>query len=374
MSEKYNISSLFDQSGNLTLNAMERYLRDELSREELSLVEKHLAESEFDHEALEGLKKHGSTNINGDVENLNSDILFAAKKRAGKSVSGISRRTYWYAAAGLAGLIGLSVLMFFMFRPPDEKPQLAVMQPDTMLNKTKAVITPSENNLKTEKVNIPVTEQKREITSTVNPSPQRSSGIEEITPEPNQPVTQLEVVDNSQPGIINNDISVIVEADEVTEFQIVGGVSITGDQKAAEDNLNRKGERVTTNYQVQDPGAVAEYVVAMAEQQHDTMVFMVVEEMPDFPGGETALNRFLSDSLQYPRLAKENNISGTVYVSFVVEKDGSVIDIRVLRGIGGGCDEEAVRVIKLMPNWKPGKQRGKPVQVQYNLPVKFSLE
>jgi TonB family protein len=374
MSEKYNISSLFDQSGNLTLNAMERYLRDELSREELSLVEKHLAESEFDREALEGLKKHGSGNISQDVKELNSDILFAARKRAKTGDSGISRRIYWYAAASLAGLIGLSLLMFFMFRNPDKKTQLAVMQPDTMLYKTKAVITPSENNLKTEKVNIPVTEQKREIASTVNPSPQRSSGIEKITPEPNQPVTQLEVVENRQPGIINNDISVIVEADEVTEFQIVGGVSITGDQKAAEENLNRKGERVTTNYQVQAQSALAVSDNAAPEMEAESQIFMVVEGMPEFPGGDTALYRFLTENIHYPDSAKTAGIQGRVFITFVVNKDGSISDVRVLRGIGGGCDEEALRVVKSMPNWIPGTQRGKPVHVQYNLPIKFSLE
>ncbi len=118
MSEKFNISSLFDQSGNLTLNAMERYLRDELNPAERSQVEKHIAESEFDREALEGMKNYSSADNSQDVNDLNSDILFAARKRAKTGEFRISRGTYWYTAAGLAGLIGLSVLMFFMFRPP----------------------------------------------------------------------------------------------------------------------------------------------------------------------------------------------------------------------------------------------------------------
>jgi protein TonB len=72
-------------------------------------------------------------------------------------------------------------------------------------------------------------------------------------------------------------------------------------------------------------------------------------------------------------MARESSIQGTVYVTFVVERDGSVTDVRVLRGIGGGCDEEAIRVIKAMPKWNPGKQRGKPVRVQFNMPIKFTL-
>lgn len=72
-------------------------------------------------------------------------------------------------------------------------------------------------------------------------------------------------------------------------------------------------------------------------------------------------------------MARESGIQGTVYVTFVVERNGNVTDVRVLRGIGGGCDEEAVRVIKAMPKWNPGKQRGKPVRVQFNMPIKFTL-
>jgi len=99
----------------------------------------------------------------------------------------------------------------------------------------------------------------------------------------------------------------------------------------------------------------------------------IVEEMPQFPGGNDALSKFLGDNLKYPKLAREEGISGTVYVSFVVRKDGTITSIKILRGIGGGCDEEVERVVKLMPKWKPGKQKGEAVAVQFNLPVKFTL-
>lgn len=102
-------------------------------------------------------------------------------------------------------------------------------------------------------------------------------------------------------------------------------------------------------------------------------VFVVVEEEPEFPGGMEALYRYLASNIKYPELAKKEKIQGTVYVSFVVEKDGSVTNIKVLRDIGAGCGEEAVRVVRQMPKWKPGRQRGQRVRVQYNLPIKFSL-
>jgi TonB family protein len=101
--------------------------------------------------------------------------------------------------------------------------------------------------------------------------------------------------------------------------------------------------------------------------------FTLVEEMPQFPGGDSKRFNFFSQNLQYPLLAVENGIEGTVYVSFVVRTDGEITDVKVLRGIGGGCDEEALRVISTMPRWIPGKQNGKNVDVLFNLPICFRL-
>ncbi len=99
----------------------------------------------------------------------------------------------------------------------------------------------------------------------------------------------------------------------------------------------------------------------------------VAEEQPSFPGGNAELKRFLRNNIVYPQLAREVNISGRVYLQFIVEKDGSITNIKLLKDIGGGCDEEAIRVVKLMPEWNPGKQNGRPVRVMLTLPVKFSL-
>ena len=109
-------------------------------------------------------------------------------------------------------------------------------------------------------------------------------------------------------------------------------------------------------------------------EEAEEEVFLVVEEDPEFPGGLDALSKFIADNIKYPQLAKENNITGRVFVSFVVEKDGRVGQVKILRDIGGGCGNEAVRVVKMMPKWKPGKQRGKAVRSQFNLPVNFDLQ
>jgi TonB family protein len=103
-------------------------------------------------------------------------------------------------------------------------------------------------------------------------------------------------------------------------------------------------------------------------------VFTLVKVMPEYPGGTIALFEFLGNNLKYPERAKEQKIEGKVYVQFTVDSDGNVVDVSILRGIGGGCDEEAMRVVKLMHNWIPGEQDGKKVNVQYNLSINFTLE
>ncbi len=99
----------------------------------------------------------------------------------------------------------------------------------------------------------------------------------------------------------------------------------------------------------------------------------IVEEMPEFPGGSEALYPYIREILKYPIQAIEQGVEGIVYLTFVVEKDGSMSNIRVLRSIGYGCDEEAMRVVRGMPKWTPGKQRGQAVRVRYNLPICFKL-
>lgn len=149
--------------------------------------------------------------------------------------------------------------------------------------------------------------------------------------------------------------AVAEEDKKVTEEVIYIEGIVTGAEKKSTRRSNKQQSR------------------ADEEEVAETEIFTVVETSPSFPGGDEARIRFLTNNIRYPQEARDAGISGTVYITFVVERDGSTSDVRVLRGIGGGCDEEAVRVIKMMPEWSPGKQRGKPVRVQFNMPIKFSL-
>ncbi|GAB4317698.1 MAG: energy transducer TonB [Bacteroidales bacterium] len=177
-------------------------------------------------------------------------------------------------------------------------------------------------------LNINVEEEMVEVTVQQNQPPP--------PPPPPQQTTIIEIVENDME--IEDDIEIDVEADQET--------------------------------------VVEEYVPVEEEEEEEEeqqQIFTVVESMPQFPGGDAARIKYLQENIVYPTLARESGIQGRVFVTFVVEKDGSVTDVKVLRGIGGGCDEEAVRVIENMPKWIPGKQRGKPVRVQYNMPILFKL-
>ena len=162
---------------------------------------------------------------------------------------------------------------------------------------------------------------------------------QEVKPPPPPPPKQVTVINIVKDDVeVEDDIEIDVEADQETEV-----------------------EDFTP-------------IVEEEEEVQEMEIFTVVESMPTDPGGDAARMKFLQKNIKYPQMARESGIQGTVYVTFVVEPDGSVSDVRVLRGIGGGCDEEAVRVIKAMPKWIPGKQRGKPVRVQFNMPIKFTLQ
>ena len=135
-------------------------------------------------------------------------------------------------------------------------------------------------------------------------------------------------------------------------------------------------EDIEINAEVEQNEVIEEYVApeVVEDEVVEQEIFKIVEEMPSFPGGEQKLMKYVGDNVKYPQIARETGIQGRVFVNFVVEPDGSVSNVSVLRGIGGGCDEEAMRVVKNMPKWKPGKQRGKAVRVQYMLPINFTLK
>lgn len=135
------------------------------------------------------------------------------------------------------------------------------------------------------------------------------------------------------------------------------------------DILSSEDDQAAAQAQTYTPPAVVE-----EEEESSQQIFTVVETMPEFPGGQGALLQYLAKSIKYPVIAQENGIQGRVTCTFVVNKDGSIVDAEVIRGVDPSLDKEALRVINSMPKWSPGKQRGKPVRVKYTVPVTFRLQ
>lgn len=116
--------------------------------------------------------------------------------------------------------------------------------------------------------------------------------------------------------------------------------------------------------------------VGVTTAQTDNEVYTIVDQMPTFPEGDMAMNKFIQKNILYPKIEKEFGVGGTVYITFVVKKDGSIADIKCLRGVktGPGLEKEAIRVVQSMPHWKAGMLKGKAVNVQYQLPIKFKVD
>lgn len=207
-------------------------------------------------------------------------------------------------------------------------------------------------------------------------SPQEKATIVEKKPavalKYQQPVI---VEDNETTGGVVNDLMV-----EMPEPEIVAekseplplsaqGAAVNMEESSSVPQV--RSEALNTGLKRENRKATALEAAEM-EELSDDEIFTVVEVMPEFPGGQEALQKFLAENLKYPKEGLKSSSSGTVHVSFVVDTNGKIINSKILRGIGKAFDDEVLRVIRLMPKWKPGLQRSKPVRVRMNLPVEFS--
>jgi protein TonB len=153
--------------------------------------------------------------------------------------------------------------------------------------------------------------------------------------------------------------------------QVVEVLNIVDDDVEIKDELIIDTE--VTEDMIIDVAPVVS-TVAKEEEEEETQVFFIVEDMPEFPGGEAALRQFIANEIKYPVIAQENGIQGRVYVTFVVNTDGSIADAKIARGVDPSLDKEALRVVSTLPRWKPGMQRGKAVRVSYTVPINFVLQ
>ncbi|MCG8474530.1 MAG: energy transducer TonB [Cytophagales bacterium] len=141
-----------------------------------------------------------------------------------------------------------------------------------------------------------------------------------------------------------------------------------------DEELIEMQEEISLDMDVNEETEIEEYTVPEEEEEEkEDVIFMIVEDEPTFKGGIKAFYKYVSKEIRYPSKARREHVTGRVILKFVVEPDGKTSNVEVLKGIGFGCDEEAVRVLKESPVWNPGKQRGRPVRVRMILPVFFKL-
>jgi TonB family protein len=393
---------LFTPSGCLSRESLENMALGTLQGEDLKLVESHLAICDFCADSFEGSKAWLKQKENGQnqpsvptsKEASISTSLIRKHSTFGERINGINERvharTEFHAQIGHVrkerklrspyyGMVAVaaSIILFFgiyyivKLRPDLRHPSVAMEK-----------IIPDES--------VPAT-----ITDSIYPSLQESL---EVTPIPGNekresPIPLRELSrDKSVVTVTDNDDLIITEnipsvnnppldtspannvaADEVVvvAYKVPAAGSNNKDsQPVLKENLNNQPGVIAG---VESKRSQKSNITRESEMAEEAAVFTVVEQMPEFQGGEQKLLEFLSSHMQYPDAARTGGIQGKVYVSFVVNEIGKISDVKILRGIGGGCDEEALRVVKLMPPWTPGKQQGKAVKTMFNLPIDFKL-
>jgi len=427
-------TDIFSETECLSLETIDQYINDQLSAGERQRVEKHLIDCELCSDALDGITASGDmASVATSVEVINKKIGVAAHRQFFGSFQ--DNYAKYAAVAAVVLIIFGSVFVLIKDKFKDSK-QLIVENASSVQQEEESIPIVKGGEVKEEIAGIEeeLTPEKRGFKEnyktsqkSTEASPVQPSGLSRITQDKKAggaiPSSEMATAQEGSDiagtvleeettieytlALADREIDDLV-ADEAPAPEEKENKTLNAQTLAKEEpNLPMKSdERLRSSrgsmgaakskskrtqaggtYARMAPKAAKEPEVADVESDEiieialseETMqageqgVFLIVEEMPRFGEGDSVLHIYLSENIKYPVKAKEESIEGTVYLTFVIGSKGEVTDIKVLRGIGGGCDEEAVRVVENMPDWIPGKQRGKPVSVQYDLPIRFKL-
>ncbi|MBN1338782.1 MAG: TonB family protein [Bacteroidales bacterium] len=387
---KSTYGKLFNPSGCLKAEAMERYLNQRLSRKELEEVKKHLSGCPLCRDALEGFGQNDySVKFRAMTQEIDARIKRRIKAGGSGVIRGMPDRTFYLAiAATVVMLLGVTYLLFLQTERSD-KTVGDLMENKPATEETVEIAEDNESVADTEVVKqaAEVPEKFPEPEMTVkadkeNMSEEFKAEHDEATMalvELPQEMEQIDLKDNM--GVeesVGNGGNISVAEAPVTEVtdpykpdEVASWRDHTPDKKGLFGHKNSKIAKQETESsglnRAEEPGSEA------IEEDETGNIFTVVELMPQFPGGPDSLNSYLVKNLHYPDSARKAGIQGEVFIGFTVKRNGTIADVKTLRGIGFGCDEEAVRVVESMPPWEPGKQRGKNVDVLYTIPISFRL-
>jgi len=421
-------SAIFTPSGCLTADALLLFVSGALKGIELTKANQHIAECPLCADAADGLRlwlkenkpeksdqnrmaglsgekaaKKGHSNgspasaaykFHNRTEAINDRIKqrihFHKQVEAVKQKRRIIRP---YAWIGAAATVVLFLSIFYVFRIQNISDNLELANQKEAFDSLRQEMPDSSKQFPETEINLAQNEKtaadnrKKQITSTeiVDAEAYEVTGVLSIVED--NDIQEVSVAEESpaaapvaaksemaqRQAVQNEDSMFSIYKEEPTHVEgvVVTALGITRDKKSL-----GYSDKESKNAETSPSGEMKNVKSRTMEEieTEEAEIFMIVEKMPEFPGGQAKLQAFLAENITFPASAKESGIQGSVYVSFIVRKDGRISDAKILRGIGGGCDEEALRVVNKMPRWKPGTQRGKNVDVQFNLPIVFKLD
>ena len=342
---------MFEPSGCLTREAFEALVNHQFPAEAKAWADEHIASCPFCADALEGFASQTSDfyELMGRTDDDFADLIARVQSKS-------HFRRILLVTLSTAASILMFVGLFMMISKPQPKMQV--------VNKV------IRDTLSPKSVNAP------KVLADV-PKMQKSSRVE---PESPPPASERKTV-RFTPPVVSDANTAEMETKDALKTETVAPLEVqsfkseepTVDSGKLALNEDKALKAVTIINGSQAKHATNASSIKRVVDAEKEMSLRLVEQMPEFPGGIEAMTKFISEHLKYPSTASEMGISGKVILQFLVKKNGKITDIKVVRSIGGGCDEEAVRVVKLMPEWIPGKQNGKPTSVYFTLPVNFSL-
>jgi periplasmic protein TonB len=350
---------MFEPSGCLNREAMAALVKDTLPAVLKEVARKHMESCPFCSDALEGyqLSEKDPMLLLSTLDN--SFQVQKTKKQ--------NRKKIVWLSVSIAASVALLVGIYLMFPASVSKPQLA----ENEIKRDKSVAQKSVEKVEPQKE---IAVQNKQ--ATVKPSSSKKT-VQFVPPRVKDELSEVQ----DQVAPVREQPMEAKGKGEVKDSAISTNLADAKFEPAVSDGYfmgKKQGNTPTLNKRAMAYGTRRETVQGVAnlnekaeEEKNEPTTF--VEQMPEFPGGEDMLKKFLNEHIKYPQAATEMGISGRVFVNFLVNKQGKISQIKVVRTIGGGCDEEAVRVVGLMPDWVAGKQNGRNVDVYYTLPIVFAL-
>jgi TonB family protein len=345
-------------TGCIPQHTLRAYLKGKLSGVEMNAVERHLSGCPMCFDELEGLEMLGEPNeitaISNSINRKIDELIKHHKKSFWTSTS-------FRVAASITMLVAVSSLIYYTAN----------------LDTSKDILSENfefEESISLEEIILAdkLEEEASAETDDSNTKRQTTISAEKIPP----PATKISAL-----SIVNDDIDVKDDAIAASpKARLSSGASVAKKQSATESS-GKKEIVIILNESIAFDLADEKLVVPIMsfsdneKEMAEDEIFVIVEQMPKFGNGNSnEFNEYITKNIRYPESALENGIQGRVFVAFVVEKDGSVSNVKIVRGVDPSLDEEAIRVIKSSPKWKPGMQRGQPSRVTFTVPVVFRLE